>query len=253
MTPLLVAVFMASLFGSLHCAGMCGAFLAIAVTADERPVPRPMLHGAYHLGRLATYTFLGALAGSLGAAIDLGGSLAGVQRAAAIFAGVITLSFGVIAILRIRGVGIGRLPLPRPLQLLVAGVHRAAAGLHPLARAAVIGLATTLLPCGWLYAFGATAAGSASPIAGATIMAVFWLGTLPVMVSVGVGLRELSGPLRRHVPLIAASLVVVAGAATIVARAGLIGRLGFEPVRPEAAIAHVNATRTAPLPCCNGD
>lgn len=58
----------------------------------------------------------------------------------------------------------------------------------PVVRAAATGLFTTLLPCGWLYAFVVTAAGTGSgtPLHGAALMAVFWLGTLPMMLTVGV-------------------------------------------------------------------
>src|SRR5512147_2238564 len=58
-TAALIAAFVAGLLGSLHCVGMCGAFAASCARA------RGGLF-AWHLGRVATYTLLGALAGSLG-------------------------------------------------------------------------------------------------------------------------------------------------------------------------------------------
>jgi sulfite exporter TauE/SafE len=42
-------------------------------------------------------------------------------------------------------------------------------------------------------------------------MAVFWAGTLPVMVSLGLGLGALAGPLRRHVPAACAIAMIAVG------------------------------------------
>src|SRR3546814_9938372 len=59
-------VFLAGLAGSLHCVGMCGGF-ACALGSDPRgraaTLRRQLL---YNVGRVTTYMFLGALAGTLG-------------------------------------------------------------------------------------------------------------------------------------------------------------------------------------------
>src|SRR5205823_3884811 len=111
-TALIAAVFLASLLGSLHCAGMCGAFLAFAVGAEDPGAGRrAALQGAYHIGRLCTYLVFGAVAGGVGAALDLGGSLVGVQRVAAVLAGSMMVVFGVGAALRLRGVRLPRAPV----------------------------------------------------------------------------------------------------------------------------------------------
>jgi hypothetical protein len=215
MLPLISTIFIASLLGSLHCAGMCGAFVAFAVNAPG--VSRTKLLIAYNAGRLATYTLLGALAGALGKAVDLGGSLVGVQRTAAIIAGVIMVLFGLAAVLRQLGVSIPHLPGVRLKQLLLAG-HRKAMKFTPIRRALAIGLLTTLLPCGWLYAFAATAAGTADPLLGALAMTVFWAGTLPALVALGASIGKLTGALAARLPLITSLVIVVVGLSTIVTR-----------------------------------
>lgn len=223
MIPLLTAIMLASLLGSAHCAGMCGAFAAFAVGSPGRAnAPSPWaLSGAYNLGRLVVYTVLGALAGGAGAAVDLGGSMLGVQRVAAVLAGAMMAGFGVIAILRLRGVRVPRAPIPGPLLNLARAGHGRALRLSPLARAGAVGLLTTLLPCGWLYAFVITSAGTGSPLRGAACMAVFWLGTLPIMSAVGLGVQRLTGPLRRHLPLATSLFLVVTGLLTIFGRLAL--------------------------------
>lgn len=222
MLPLVLAVLTASLLGSAHCAGMCGAFVAFAVGApggvSVRVPSRFALNAAYNLGRLATYVTLGAIAGALGAAVDFGGHALGVQRAAAVGAGAIMIGFGVLAILRQLGVRVPRMPVPQLLLRAARAGHARAFDLAPISRAAAVGLLTTLLPCGWLYAFVITASGTASPVFGAITMVAFWLGTLPVMGAIGLGVGSLAPALRRHLPLATSLLLVAVGVWTVMGR-----------------------------------
>lgn len=232
MTALLASELIASLLGSTHCAGMCGAFLAFAVMgpADAGALPNAgpaslgrtlaALQGAYHAGRLLSYAALGTSAGALGTAIDAGGATLGAQRVGAMVAGCCMIVFATIALARMAGVRVGRVPLPAPLTRLAMRAHRAIGGLPGMPRALATGLLTTLLPCGWLYAFVVVAAGTGSPLMGALTMAVFWLGTLPVLVALGAGLQRLSGPLRRRLPAVTMGAVLVMGVLTAMGRVG---------------------------------
>jgi len=252
---LLGAVLAASLLGSAHCAGMCGAFVALAVGADDaRPVPRSLLHAAYNAGRLATYLSLGALAGLAGSALDLGASVVGVQRAAAALAGALMVAFGVGQLLRVRGVRVPWLRPPAPLQRVLTVAHRGAFALPPVARAGAIGLLTTLLPCGWLYAFVIAAGGTGDPVLGAAAMGAFWLGTLPMMVAIGVGVRAITGPIGRRLPVLMPLLLVAVGLGSV------LGRVRLPPMHTgdasvvgvAGAIEHARAADHADLPCCAG-
>jgi sulfite exporter TauE/SafE len=222
MIALFSAVLLASLLGSTHCAGMCGAFVAFAVGApagaQAKPVSRARLNAAYNGGRLVTYSVLGAIAGGLGAALNLGGSLMGVQKVAAGVAAGLMIGFGIVAVLRHLGMRIPRAPVPGVLIRLARAGHAWAFGLSPIQRASVVGLLTTLLPCGWLYAFVVIAAGTASPLAGAAVMATFWLGTLPVMAAIGLGVGSLAGPLRQKLPLVTSLVLIAAGVWTLLGR-----------------------------------
>ena len=82
---------------------------------------------------------------------------------------------------------------------------------------------TFLLPCGWLYAFVVTAAGTGRPLTGAIAMATFWLGTLPVMVSLGVGVQTLLGRLGPKVPALTCLMLIGVGTYTLVGRSHLNG------------------------------
>lgn len=243
MTALIAAVLVASLLGSLHCAGMCGAFVAFAVSgAEARPGKRAALNAAYNGGRLVTYVALGVAAGSVGALLDMGGALAGISRIAMVLAGGVMVAFGVSAVLAAMGKKTMRMPVPGFMQKLLSVGHRAAMTLSPMRRALVIGLLTTLLPCGWLYAFAAAAAGTASPLWGGVTMAVFWVGTLPVLVSLGVGVQKLTGSLGQKLPHATAVLLILVGVWTIVGRGSLDASVlaAQQPVATDADAARAN-------------
>ena len=214
--PLIATVLTMSVLGSLHCAGMCGGlmFFALGSDQDRTKKARVRLQSAYHGGRLLTYSILGVIAGFLGQAIDFGGGFVGIQQGAMVFAGVMMIGFGLITLARINGIQIKHIGVPSPIRKLVENAQRAAFGLTPFKRALTIGLLTALLPCGWLYAFVFLAAGTASPIFGGLTMASFWLGTLPVMVSLGAGIQLLTGRLNAKLPVITAFAVILVGCMT---------------------------------------
>lgn len=252
MIALVSAIFLASLVGSLHCAGMCGAFVAIACgqTGGPRgPRDAARLQAAYHLGRLVTYLALGITAGTAGHLLDIAGSLAGIRPVAATLAGVTMIAFALITLMRLGGWQLATLHPPRFFTNLLGPAHRAAMRRPPMARAAMIGLFTTLLPCGWLYAFVVTAAGTASPIWGGVAMAVFWAGTLPMLVLVGAGARRLLGAFGEMVPAATCFILVAVGLYTILSRGTL------DPVAMAQTIEHRQAAGELPAagdkpPCC---
>ena len=236
MTALALTVLAASLVGSLHCAGMCGGFVAFyAGAAGRRP---GLAHAAYNLGRLAAYATLGALAGTLGAALDLAAAPAGIQRAAAVLAGVLIALWGTRTLLETAGVRVARLDPPAALRSAVARGVAAVAAQPPVTRALVIGLLTGLLPCGWLYAFIVTAAGTGDPLRGAGLMAVFWLGTLPVMAGLGVAVQALAGGFRRWVPAVCAVAMIVVGLFAVAGRARVPERHPIQHSETGAPHAH---------------
>ena len=253
MTALLLTVFVASLVGSLHCIGMCGPFVAFYSGADASGGARRLFsHAAYSSGRLFNYAVFGVSAGAVGAALDVSGSLAGFQRVAALLAGITMILWGVLALLQIRGVrifkhGSGNGRISRVLRRGFSLVSDK----PPVVRAGVVGLLSGLLPCGWLWAFVVTAAGTGSAVKGAAVMSAFWAGTVPALLAVGLGAQLVSAPLRRHVPAVTAVLLVCLGLYAILGR----------PASVDAAIhKHQNMQHTeVPSPedaaatCCDAE
>ncbi len=243
MNLLVGSIFVASLLGSVHCVGMCGPFVAIAVGGRSQSIRgNAGVQAAYHAGRLITYVTLGTLAGAVGSLFDLAAGLAGVKPLAAITAGLTMIGFGGIALARQAGVHFGCGRAPRFLQPPLRAAHAAAQSLGPIARATVIGLLTTLLPCGWLWLFVVSAAGTARPELGALTMLVFWLGTLPMLIVIGTGVQSILGPASRRLPGITSLMLVIVGIYTVATRASIDT---LRITSPTHAPSHAT-----PLPCC---
>jgi len=224
---LLAGVWVASLVGSAHCAGMCGAFVLLAGSPLRRQV-------AYHAGRLVTYSLLGALAGALGAALDLGGATLGVERLALALAGLALIAYGAGLLARLAGLRVRGLEPPARLAALYGRVASRLGTIGPMPRALAIGMLSTLLPCGWLYAFVVTAAGTGSAALGALAMTLFWAGSLPALAAVSASAAMLS-PLRRRAPALAALALIAIG---LVAVAGRVRLPSSAPGASEHAAAH---------------
>lgn len=226
MIALALSVLAASLLGSAHCAGMCGGFIAFYSAGDASPgsergnrAGRYLAHAAYNGGRLVSYLMLGVLAGGLGHGLDRVGATAGLERTAAVVAGALMILWGGTALWSAAAGRTVRLPeTPAFLRKRFAGAMRAVHAQPPAVRALTLGLVTTLLPCGWLWAFVATAAGTGSPARGAAVMAAFWMGTVPVMLGLGLLAQQALGPLRRRLPLVTAAMLVVLGFFTLAGR-----------------------------------
>lgn len=254
MTGLFTAVFVASLLGSMHCAGMCGVFVAFAVGGGTPGHTRRWhLNAAYQLGRLTTYALLGGICGGIGGVINLGGSLVGLQRTATVLAGVAIVIFGLIGLARAMGYKIGAKSLPAPVQRTVNGAMKLAMVLPPLQRALTIGLLTTLLPCGWLWAFAAVAAGTADPLYGALAMAVFWAGTVPILAGLGAGVASLTGVLKPRLASIMSIVIVAVGLLTIFNRLEMPAMAQQPPAPSPGAVDSPAELIPDTPPCCPPD
>ena len=269
MVTLLVAVTVASLLGSFHCACMCGP---IAIWSSGAGTQQP-LQGrffkiiGYHVGRLLTYLTLGALAGLAGTAVGSMGNSAGIQSAAARVAGLTMIGMGLWRVMQLwqgtRQAAVNHFATNRLSQRiagLVASMRPAISKLPVSLRSVGIGATTVLLPCGWLYLFVLFAGGSGSVFASVSIMAAFWLGTIPSLVALVSGTFHLTNVTRKSIPHlvpgIGAVLLILFGAHTASGRASA----DLRKLEQRMSQTFVNPTnqhdvvlekmRAQPLPCC---
>ena len=218
MTPVeFSVVFALGLASSLHCVGMCGPIvLSYSVALGG---PKLAAHAAYNAGRILTYMFLGALAGTAGRGIGLVGQLAGLASGARIFAGAAMIFAGVLMIGIIPSsplvqLGWGRrfrLPFLRPLILGSRTRHKF-----------FLGLTLGFLPCGLIYAALLKALDSGTAVAGTLTMLAFGLGTAGALIAVGLASSLAGARLGRWSNRVAAISVMIFGA--ILLWRGLAGK-----------------------------
>lgn len=166
------AAFIAGLVTSLHCAGMCGPLACTVLPGPGSREDALQVSSVYHLSRLTGYATLGALAGGLGQT-----PLGFLSDSALRWLPWIMVLFFIGLALRIdrhlpKFTALGRLTWT--LQARVRHHSRVSA-------AAVLGLATPLLPCGPLYFIVALALLAGSALRGVEVMLAFGLGTLPLL------------------------------------------------------------------------
>ena len=214
------AVFTLGLVSSLHCAQMCGPIVlsySVALDRTKARLPGALFagHFAYNLGRILTYSALGALAGLAGKTVGLIGHLAGIGSALAIFGGVLMLvagvvMFGVFPAAQSAGGKLFRITsgFLRPLSKLISSAS--------IGNRFLLGLALGLLPCGLIYAALLRALATGSAFWGAATMGAFGAGTAAALLAIGVFSSAIRSQFSRWGTQMAAASVVVMGALLIV-------------------------------------
>jgi sulfite exporter TauE/SafE len=246
------AILVASVVGSVHCAGMCGP-LAVMASGCSCGRQRRECLGYYQGGRLVRYLGLGLIAGAIGAALDLGGRVLGWQQLAAYVAGGSLILMGSITLLQKAGVRLPHRHLPSPVARGISRIRKRLSQLSPRRRALLLGCLTGVLPCGWLYAFVVLAAGTAQPSLGAAVMALFWLGSVPVLLGVSWAANWILGRFHRHASGVTAVLLITVGLLTVSQRTGwTIEGSVLEPSSKQQGLTaeHVNQQTQSLPPCC---
>lgn len=180
------------LLSSLHCVGMCGP-IALMIPLDHHDPARKTLQIlTYQTGRITTYASLGLLFGLFGRGLYL----AGIQQNISIAMGVIIIAIAIIPE-RYWAKAMGRNLWSGAVMKVRQGLGRQ---LHQknFKSLFLLGFFNGLLPCAMVYMglFGAVAMQDA--FTGAAYMALFGLGTVP-MLSAVVYLQNIFGPSFRNV------------------------------------------------------
>lgn len=209
----LITAFLIGLFGSVHCIGMCGGIvsaLTFGLPAATRVSWQALLPYllTYNAGRIASYSFIGAVLGALGAqalnilpaaSLSIGRVISGgFMIALGLYLGgwwpalAHLERFGGRGWRRIEPWGRRFLPVTSPL------------------RATALGLVWGWLPCGMVYTAAAFAFAGGNAVDGALRMAAFGLGTLPMLLVMGGAASRLAAVMRRPGIRATAAVVVIA-------------------------------------------
>lgn len=220
----LIPVFLVGLAGSVHCIGMCGGIVSafsaapgtratfpVAVITRAAPVAAESLLrvAAYNTGRLGSYASAGALAGGLAGGAGTLAGLAAWQVGGYWLANLVLVLLGLYltgawpALAGVEQLGQG---LWRKLRPLMGRLLPLDTPLKMLALGALWGW----LPCGMVYSVLLTATLAGSAAGGAAVMLAFGLGTLPMLLGLGLAGANLRARLQQRAVRVAAGVLVLA-------------------------------------------
>jgi sulfite exporter TauE/SafE len=237
MNGIVLSGLLMGLFGGAHCVAMCVGVVGVVCGGAGSCSPRRtgrersrwLFAVLYNAGRIASYTVVGALLGSLG-------SLAGPDPRL----DVIRYLLRAVAVLTMLAAGCHLLGLPSIFGGRLGWGASVWRRIAPIAKRLLpsrddgkptrsvhafgLGLLWGFMPCGLLYGAFALAASADSPAVGAATMTAFGIGTVPVMLTMaalasGVG-RFLARPRVRQV---AGAIVVGLGLFSMVGLARQVG------------------------------
>lgn len=221
-----------------HCAGMCGPLtVAFSLSSRQQTPPRWQqqfyFHALLNLGRIVSYTLVGAGIGALGSVLVASGQFAGIdsglRRWMAIFTGVMLIWFGLV---QIKPKFLPRLPILHPLK---EGIwhNRLNSAMVNLSlkpsnwTPALLGGVWGLIPCGFLYAAQIKAAETGNLWRGAATMLAFGLGTLPTMLGVGVSASKVSADRRSQMFRLGGWITLTIGLLTLLRNGEMVDYTGY--------------------------
>ena len=172
---ILLTALLLGLLGSFHCLGMCGP-IAFILPVDRISKAKMSLQTLlYHLGRMTSYALIGLLFGYLGKGI----SLIGFQQKVSLILGILMVVLAFVPagkVLRIKPLaGWQKFVYFVKYSLGNYLKKRSTSGFY------IIGFFNGLLPCGLVYIALVGAMATGDPLLGTLYMAVFGLGTAPMM------------------------------------------------------------------------
>lgn len=174
---MLWSAFILGLLGSFHCVGMCGPIAFMLPVDRSNSVKKISQITTYHIGRLLAYSTIGLIFGLIGKNLYI----FGLQQQLSICIGVLMI---VVVLLPYKT--FSKYNLSKPLHKIISKVKSELGSALKKKTAdtfLTIGFLNGFLPCGLVYmaVFGSLV--SSTITQGAMYMALFGLGTIPLMTS----------------------------------------------------------------------
>jgi uncharacterized protein len=183
-------IFIIGLLTSIHCVGMCGSINLAVSTSNNKTLKNTLL---YNLGRIISYTVIGALVGALGSVLSLNYY---IQAIIILIAAILMLLMGLSTL------GL----IPNYLYKFMPQIPKIKNSKN---KTLLIGLLNGLMPCGPLQAMQLYALSTGSIILGALSMFLFALGTIPLVLGVGILFTKLNNKYNYIIQIISSILIVL--------------------------------------------
>lgn len=219
------------LLGSFHCVGMCGPIAFLLPVDRSNNLKKVGQIFLYHFGRILAYSIIGLVFGLIGKSLNL----FGFQQQLSIFIGILML-----AVIFVPQQTFNKYNFSKPVYKAISKV-KTALGKELKKKSPdtflTIGFLNGFLPCGLVYmaVFGAIASGNA--LQGSLYMALFGLGTIPLMTSAIYLGNFLNTQVRQRIHRAIPIFVVIIGCLFIVRGLGL----GIPYVSPKPMTETVDA------------
>ncbi len=162
------------------CGGIVVAYSASKVDENFSKSRAFISHLLYGLGRVSTYSLMGAVFGLLGSVVAFDSTM---RSSLFMITGVLMILVGFSLV--------GKLPFLNAIEHSVMNRGWFKSLFTKLIREKnyisfyYLGVLNGLIPCGLVYFFAISAASSASPLLGASVMAIFGLSTIPALFMLG--------------------------------------------------------------------
>jgi len=214
--PVLLAALISGMVGGLHCVAMCGG-VAAGVSLATRGSPAFRSAVLTNLGRVLGYGVAGVIVGGLGAGLLGVLRLEGLMQGMRMAVGLVLLIVAVRLLDRRNRLGFMARPGTRVWQRL-APIQRRLLPATSAPRQLALGMLWGWLPCGLSYTLLTAAWLTVDPWQGGLLMLAFGLGTSMMMLPLTwSGSRVALWLTRSPAPYLAASLIALAGLATLFA------------------------------------
>jgi len=218
-----LAAFIAGLLGGVHCLGMCGGIVgALTFGINSAPSdgslptkePKKKLYPyvlAYNGGRLTSYTFAGLLMGGISMLASNLPVLHNIQFGLQIFAALFMIALGFY----IGGWWAGLRKIEQAGGMIWKRIEPVSRKFIPVKspfQAFILGTLWGWLPCGLVYTILFWSISTGNAIEGGLLMLSFGLGTLPMLLAMGVFAASLSSFIRKNwVRALAGGIIIAFG------------------------------------------
>ncbi|MDX1278262.1 sulfite exporter TauE/SafE family protein [Oceanihabitans sediminis] len=165
------------LLGSFHCVGMCGPIAFMLPVDRSNSVKKVSQIAIYHLGRIFAYAIIGFFFGLVGKSLYI----FGIQQQLSIIIGVLMILVVLIPVQTFN-----KYNLSKPIYKVITKV-KSSLGKALKKKTAdtflTIGFLNGFLPCGLVYMAVFASLAMQSAVQGSLYMALFGVGTIPLMTS----------------------------------------------------------------------
>lgn len=198
-------IFLIGILAGFHCVGMCGGFVVSYTTKNalnKKNNTKQHLH--YNLGRLISYTTIGAILGTAGSFFGINPNFSGTML---LIAGALMFVMGMAFFTGYPLFNAIKLKTPQLIAKFLYSQKHQDKPKGPL----IIGLLNGFMPCGPLQAMQLYALSTGSLTQGALAMAAYAAGTIPIMFGFGAFISKLSQNSIHKVIKLSGILIVLLG------------------------------------------